>query len=89
MLSPDVNRQIGMRHLPARMHPRISPPSHSKPHSLRQPQDMPKRLRQHAFNSPPPRLHRPPREQGPVIGEIDPDPQESVTNHVGLLTRIP
>ena len=78
-----------MRNLPTRMHPRISPPSHSKPHGLRQPQHMPQRLRQHALDGPPPRLRRPPREPRPVIGEINPDPHERVTNHASLLTRIP
>ena len=80
--SPSISRQVSMRHLPPRMHPRISPPSHSKPHSFRQPQHMPERLRQHALDSPPPRLSRPPREPAPVIRHANPDPHKSPTDHV-------
>jgi hypothetical protein len=67
-----------MSYLPPRVDPRISPPGHSKPHGVRQPQHMPERLRQHPFDGPPPRLRRPPRELSPVIGEINPDPQDRV-----------
>jgi hypothetical protein len=48
---------------------------------------MPKRLRQHPLNGPPPRLRRPPRKPRPVIGKINPDPNERIPTHADLLTR--
>jgi hypothetical protein len=76
-----------MRDLPPRMHSSVSPPSHSKPHSFRQPQHMPQRLRQHTLDSPPPRLRRPPRKPAPVIRQTNPDPNKRPTNHPNLLTH--
>ena len=85
---PGIRGQVSVRHLAARVHTGISPPGHGKAHGGRQPQHVPERLRQHALDGPPPGLRRPPREPGPVIGEINPDPHERVTNHAGLLTTI-
>src|ERR1700760_251184 len=86
MQIPSFDRQVSMRHLPPGVHPRVSPPSHGEPHSLRQPQHMAQRHRQLALDSPPPRLRRPPGGPASVIGKINPDPNERVPTHADLLT---
>ena len=78
VLFPRRERQICVGHLPAGVHPAVSPPGDGQPNRLRQPQHVPEGLRQLSLHCPLPGLRRPPREVRPVVGEVDSDPDDRV-----------
>jgi hypothetical protein len=82
VLFPGRERQVCVGHLPAGVHPAVSPPGDGQPGRLGQPQHVPEDLRQLSLHGPLPGLRCPPGEVRPVVGEVDSDPDDRVL--VGL-----
>ena len=85
MLFPRRERQVSVGYLPAGVHPAVSPPGDGQPDRLRQPQHVPEDLRQLSLHGPLPGLRRPPGEAGPVVGEVEPHPDDRVLGSRGRL----
>ena len=78
MLFPRRERQVSVGHLPAGVHPAVSPPGDGQPDRLRQAQHVPENAGQLSLHGSLPGLRRPPREVRPVIGEVDSDPDHRI-----------
>jgi hypothetical protein len=75
---PDRRRQVGVGHLPAGVHPGVGPPGDGQPHRLGEAQHVPEDAGQLSLHRPLPGLRRPPGEAGPVVGEVEPHPDNRV-----------
>jgi hypothetical protein len=78
VLFPRRERQVCMGHLPAGVHPAVSPPGDGQPDRLRQPQHVPENPGKLSLHGPLPGLRRPPGEARPVVGEVDSDPDHGI-----------
>ena len=87
VLRPDRRRQVGMGHLPARVHPGVGPAGDGQPHRLRQPQHVPEHPGQLPLHGPLPGLGRPAGEVRPVVGEVESHPDDRVPGGRGRLGR--
>jgi hypothetical protein len=87
VLFPDRRRQVGVGHLPASVHPGVGPPGDGQPHRLRQAQHVPEDPGQLSLHGPLPGLRRPPGEAGPVVGEVEPHPDDRVLGRRGKLSQ--
>jgi hypothetical protein len=71
MFFPGLRGQVGVGHLPARVHPGVGPPGNGQPNRLGQPQHVPEDPGQLPLHGPLPGLRRPPGKVRPVVGEVD------------------
>jgi hypothetical protein len=85
VLLPDRRRQIGVGHLPASVHPGVGPTGDGQPHRLRQAQHVPEDAGHLSLHRPLPGLRRPAGEAGPVVGEVEPHPDDRVLGGRGGL----
>ncbi len=77
VLGPQLRRQIHMRHLPARVHPRVRPPGDGELIRLRRPRHGPDRVLQLALDRAPFTLLGPPGELRAVVRQVQPHPDET------------
>jgi hypothetical protein len=78
VLLPNPIRQVRVRHLPAGVHPGVSPPGDGQPHRFRQAQHVPEDAGELALHGPLRGLCRPAGEIRPVVGEVDSHPDDGV-----------
>jgi len=87
VLCPDRRRQVGVGHLPASVHPGVGPAGDGQPDRLRQPQHVPEDPGQLPLHGPLAGLGRPPGEVRPVVGEVEPHPDDRVLGGRGRLSE--
>jgi hypothetical protein len=85
VLFPRRERQVRVGYLPAGVHSAVSPPGDGQPDRLRQPQHVPEDHRQLSLHGPLTGLRRPPGEARPVVGEVEPHPDDRVLGGRGGL----